>query len=163
MNGQKELYEIFKNLDINFEYYEHPEAPTIEIAKKYWENLEATHCKNIFLRNHKGNKHYLVIFEHTKELSIKSLEQSLKQGKLSFASDWRLKEYLNLKAGSVSPFGLINDTENHVTVFIDKNLLNSDSISFHPNINTASLIIKKDDFVKFMNWTKNYYEFLELY
>ena len=163
MNGQKELYEILDSLNIKFEYNEHPAAPTIEIAKQYWQNLDATHCKNIFLRNHKGNRHYLVSFEHTKELSIKSLEQKLKQGKLSFASDWRLEKYLGLKAGSVSPFGLINDSEKHVTVFLDKNLLKSKTISFHPNLNTASLIIKIDDFVKYLKWTGNEFEFLELY
>ena len=163
MNGQKELYEVLEKLNINFEYYEHPAAPTIEIAKKYWKDLDATHCKNIFLRNHKGNKHYLVSFEHEQTLSIKTLEQKLKQGKLSFASGWRLEKYLNIKAGSVSPFGLINDKENHVTVFLDKNLLKTETISFHPNINTASLVIKTKDFVKFMDWTGNNYEFLELY
>ena len=163
MNGQKEVYKVLEKLNIKFEYYEHPASPTIEIAKKYWKNLEATHCKNIFLRNHKGNRHYLVAFEHEQTLSIKALEQKIKQGKLSFASNWRLEKYLNIIAGSVSPFGLINDKENHVTVFLDKNLLKTEKISFHPNLNTASLVIKIKDFVRFMDWIGNDYEFLELY
>jgi len=163
MNGQKELYKVLKKIDICFKYYEHPATPTIEIAKKYWQDLNATHCKNIFLRNHKGNGHYLVCFEHEQTLSIKTLEEKLKQGKLSFASDWRLEKHLGLKAGSVSPFGLINDSKKHVTVFLDKNILKSSKISFHPNINTASLVIKTKDFIKFMDWTENKYEFLELY
>ncbi len=163
MNGQPELYKILNELDIKFEYYEHPPVPTIEEAKKYWVDLKATHCKNIFFRNHKGNRHYLVILEHTQALNIHDLEKRLKQGKLSFASETRMIKYLGLKPGSVSPFGLINDKENHVYLFLDKNLRKSEKISFHPNINTASLVITFTDFEKFLDWTGNGYEYLELY
>ena len=85
MNGDSKLYEIFKTLNIVFDYYGHPPAPTIDEAKVYWKDLEATHCKNLFFRNHKGDKHYLVILEHTQQLSIHDLERKLKQGKISFA------------------------------------------------------------------------------
>lgn len=163
MNGQEKIYNALKKLTIEFEYYEHPPAPTIEIAKEYWKDLDAMHCKNLFFRNHKGNKHYLVVFEHTKNLSVKSLEQLLKQGKLSFASGWRLDKYLDVQAGSVSPLALINDEENHVHVFFDKNLQNAETISFHPGINTASLVIKFTDFMRYMEWSGNSYEFLKLY
>lgn len=163
MNGQPELYQTLTQLSISFEYNEHPPAPTIEEAKKYWKNLKATHCKNIFFRNHKGNRHYLVILEHTQDLDIHDLEKRLKQGKLSFASPNRMMKYLGVKPGSVTPFGLINDNENHVHLFIDENLKNSESISFHPCINTASLVISFQDFVKFLNWSGNSYEFLKLY
>ena len=163
MNGQKEVYNILNELNIPYEYHEHPPAPTIEEAKKYWKGIDATHCKNIFFRNHKGNKHYLVVLDHRQALNIKDLEQRLKQGKLSFASEKRMDKYLGLKPGSVSPFGLINDKDNHVHIFFDKNLLQAKSISFHPNLNTASLIIPMEGFHKYMEWTGNSYEFLELY
>lgn len=163
MNGQKELYAILDDLDIPFEYFEHPPAPTIEEAKKYWKDLVATHCKNLFFRNHKGNKHYLVILEHTRELDIHDLEKRLKQGKISFASPERMQKYLGITPGSVSPFGLINDKEDHVHVFLDEKLQNSLRISFHPNNNTASLIVTFTDFIKFLNWTQNSYEFIRLY
>ena len=163
MNGQPKLYKILKELNIDFEYYEHPHVPTIEEAKKYWVDLKATHCKNIFFRNHKGNRHYLVILEHTQALNIHDLEQRLKQGKLSFASEKRMLKYLGLKPGSVSPFGLINDEGNHVYLFLDKNLRGSEKISFHPNENTASLVIDFKDFERFLEWTGNGFEYLELY
>lgn len=163
MKGQTDLYKVLKQLNIDFEYYEHPPAPTIEIAKKYWKDIDAVHCKNLFFRNHKGNKHYLVIFEHEQSLPVKKLEQMLKQGKLSFASEWRMEKYLGVKPGSVSPLALINDKENHVKVFFDKNLQKAEKISFHPCINTASLVIGFKDFIRFMDWTTNEYEFLTLY
>lgn len=163
MNGQPALYAQLKQLDIPYEYYEHPPAPTIEEAKKYWVDLVATHCKNIFFRNHKGNKHYLVILEHTQALAIHDLEKRLKQGKLSFASPKRMQKYLGVSPGSVSPFGLINDKENHTHLFLDENLKKSESISFHPNINTASLVLSFGDFERFLEWTGNSYEYLKLY
>jgi Ala-tRNA(Pro) deacylase len=163
MNGDPRLYEILHKLNIPFEYYEHPPTPTIEEAKVYWKDLEATHCKNLFFRNHKGNRHYLVILEHQQNLDIHDLEKRLKQGKISFASEQRMMKYLGITPGSVSPFGLINDKQHHIHVFLDINLKKSTKISFHPNFNTASLVVKFEDFIKFLEWTGNSYEFLLLY
>ncbi len=163
MRGQKELYELFKNLDIQFEYHEHPPLATIEDAVIHWKDYNSGLCKNIFFRNHKGDRHYLVILEHLRQLNIRDLEKRLSQGKLTFASDQRLRKYLGVEPGSVSPFGLINDTEKHVHLFIDEKLNESDRLAFHPNINTASLVISKSDFLKFLENTGNSFEFIRMY
>jgi Ala-tRNA(Pro) deacylase len=163
MRGQKELYELLERLSINFEYHEHPALATIDDAKIHWKDYNSGRCKNIFFRNHKGNRHYLVILEHLRLLNIKDLEQRLKQGKLTFASDERLKKYLGVEPGSVSPFGLINDSQHHVHLFIDEKLNEFDMLAFHPNINTATLVISKTDFLKFLAQTGNSYELLRLY
>jgi Ala-tRNA(Pro) deacylase len=157
------VLEVLKNLKINYDLYEHPPAPTIEEAQKYWKDIEATHCKNIFFRNHKGNRHYLVIIEHKANLAIHDLEKRLKQGKLSFASPERMEKYLGVTPGSVSPFGLINDANNHVHLFMDQNLLQAKKISFHPNLNTFSVVFAFDDFMRYLKWTGNTFEFLQLY
>ena len=163
LRGSEKIYDALKYLNIEFSYHEHPPAPTIEIAKQYWKDLDATHCKNLFFRNHKGNRHYLVVFEHLQNLEVKSLEQILKQGKISFASDWRLEKYLGVQAGSLSPLALVNDNENHVHAFLDENLLQANKISFHPGINTASIIIDFSDYIRFMEWVGNSFEFIKLY
>jgi Ala-tRNA(Pro) deacylase len=163
MRGQKELYELFRELGIQYEYHEHPPLATIDDAIIHWREYNAGRCKNIFFRNHKGNRHYLVILEHLAKLDIRDLEQRLKQGKLTFASDQRLMKYLGVEPGSVSPFGLINDSENHVHLFIDEKLAGCERLTFHPNVNTASLVISKHDFLKFLEFTGNSYEFLKLY
>jgi len=163
MNGSEKLYQLLDDLNIPFEYIEHPEAPTIEIARQYWKGHDAKHCKNLFFRNHKGNRHYLVILDCDCDMDIHSIEKQLHQGKLSFASEQRMMKYLGLTPGSVTPFGLINDTEHHVKVFMDRNLQNAERLSFHPCINTASLIITKADFIRFMDYTQNEYEWLDLY
>jgi len=159
MRGPADLYTLLDRLLISYEYHEHPPAATVNEALKYWEGIDSGHCKNIFFRNHKGDRHYLVILHYTSQLNIKELEQKLKQGKLSFASDRRLMQYLGVTPGSVSPFGLINDHTHHVHLFIDKTLLGHDRLSFHPNTNTASLIIPREGLMKFLAHTGNTYEF----
>jgi len=164
MVGDKLLYQRLEELGISFDYYEHPPAPTIEIAANYWKDIEeTTHCKNLFFRNHKGNRHYLVILEHLRQLDIHDLEKRLKQGKLTFASDHRLKKYLGVEPGSVSPFGIINDAEHHVHLFIDEKLSQAERLAFHPNDNTATLVVRKDDLLKFLNHSGNTWEFIRLY
>ena len=163
MGERQKVFQTLENLGIKYEIHEHQPLPTIEIAMEVWKDIPCTHCKNLFFRNHKGNRHYLVILESNHQLDIHDLEKRLKQGKISFASQKRMDKFLGLNAGSVSPFGLINDSENHVHVFLDQNLLNADKISFHPNDNTASVVISFEDFRKYLDWTGNSYEFLELY
>lgn len=163
MIGQQIVYDTLKQLNIEYNYLEHPEAPTIEIARQYWQGFAGTHCKNLFFRNHKGNKHYLVIVHCDHNLDIHSLEKVLGEGKLSFASPERMMKYLGLMPGSVSPFGLLNDAEHQVIVFLDDHLLNADRLSFHPNDNRASLSISLTDFKRYLDFTGNHYEWRKLY
>jgi len=163
MKGQKELYEYLDKLQISFEYHEHPPLATIDDAKLHWKDYNSGRCKNIFVRNHKGDRHYLIILEHLAQLNIKDLEKRLKQGKLTFASDQRLMTHLGLEPGSVSPFGLINDHYKHVHLFIDEKLKECERLAFHPNVNTATLVIATSDFLRFLNQTGNSFEFLQLY
>lgn len=146
-----------------YDWYEHPEAPTIAIAKAHWRQDGSKHCKNLFFRNHKGNRHYLVVLDCEQDLDIHDLEQRLHQGKLSFASPPRMEKYLGITPGSVSPFGLINDTENHVHLFLDANLQKYDLLSFHPNDNRATVVISKDEFSRYLQEVGNTFEYIEMY
>jgi len=163
MNGDPKLYTLLEELHIPFDYIEHPPVPTIEAARHYWAGHDAQHCKNLFFRNHKGNKHYLVILDCDCDMDIHAIEKMLKQGKLSFASEQRMQKYLNVQPGSVTPFGLMNDTDRHVYLFLDKNLQQATRLSFHPCINTASLIITREDFMRFLAYTGHPYEWIEVY
>jgi Ala-tRNA(Pro) deacylase len=163
MRGQTELYSLLNELSIPVEYHEHPPLATINDAIIHWKDYNSGRCKNIFFRNHKGDRHYLVILEHLRQLNIHDLEKRLKQGKLTFASDKRLMKYLGVEPGSVSPFGLINDKEKNVHLFIDDKLRESERLAFHPNVNTATLVISNTDFLKFLDYTGNSYEFIRLY
>jgi len=163
MNNRAEVIGYLNDRNIPYDLYEHPPAPTVEEALPYWKDIDATHCKNLFFRNHKGNRHYLVILDHRRQLNIRDLELKLKQGKISFASPKRMEHYLGLSAGSVSAFGIINDFENHVHLFIDAALQSSVRISFHPNENNATLVISFASFLRFLDSSGNSYEFIALY
>ena len=157
------VFDFLAEHEIEYTTYDHPEAPTIEIAREYWRKDGSKHCKNLFFRNHKGNRHYLVVFDSERSMAIHDLEQKLRQGKLSFASEQRMIKYLGLKPGSVSPFGLINDEQNHVHLFLDANLRNYPSLSFHPNDNTATVVISQEMFARYLEAVGNTYEYIELY
>ena len=149
--------------DIAYDLYFHPASPTIELAKRHWRDDGSKHCKNLFFRNHKGNRHYLVCFDCDRTLSIHDLEARLHQGKQSFASPERMMRYLGLEPGSVSPFGLINDAEHHVHLFLDRNLLYCPSLSFHPNDCRATVVIARTEFERYLARVGNSYEYLDLY
>jgi Ala-tRNA(Pro) deacylase len=163
MERAEQVYNYLAERDIDFTSYEHPSAPTIEIAREYWRKDGSVHCKNLFLRNHKGNRHYLVVFAGDRNLAIHDLEKRLHQGKLSFASAERMERWLGLLPGSVSPFGLVNDIENHVYLFLDRNLRDVESLSFHPNDNRATVVITADNFQHYLSSVGNDYEWTELY
>ena len=163
MIGQPQVYECLDKMGIEYEYYEHPEAPTIEIAAQFYRGEDTTLCKNLFFRNHKGNRHYLVIMDSRHQMNIHSIEKMLRQGKLSFASSERMMKYLGLRPGSVSLFGLVNDKDHDVTLFVDKGLVNVKKVSFHPNDNRASLVISSSDMFKFIENIGNEWQVVDLY
>ena len=153
--SEQKVYEFLEQLDIPYTRYEHPPVYTVEEAKQYWQDIGGAHSKNLFLRNNKGNRHYLVILEQSKKADIKDLSAKLAAGKLSFASERRLEEKLGLETGAVSPFGLINDQKKEVSVAIDRDLKRSESINFHPNVNTATINLSYRDFEKFLKHCGN--------
>jgi len=148
--NEADVYARLAQLDIAYERYEHPPLPTVEDAERYWIGIDATHCKNLFLRNPKGNRHYLVILGYRKPVDLRQLAAQIGDGRLSFASPERLKARLGLEPGSVSPFGLINDTDRAVHVVLDRDLKGAGRLSFHPNVNTRTLVISGADFERFL-------------
>src|SRR6185295_13238224 len=138
-------------LGVAYTRHEHPPVPTVEEAEKYWSAIDATHCKNLFLRNQKGDRHYLLIVEHSKKVDLRKTADQIGDGKLSFGSPERLLKHLGLMPGSVSPFGLINDAGHSVRVVIDRDLKSAERLSFHPNINTVTLTVSTADFLRFLD------------
>lgn len=149
-NRENTVYEYLENLGINYEKREHPAVFTCETAAEFTGDMKGMHCKNLFFRNKKGKIHYLVIFDERKKVDIKKIGMKVGESNLSFASEQRMVKYLGLTPGSVSVFGLINDVENDVQVYIDKDVLNSEFVNFHPNVNTATLNICKNDFHRYL-------------
>ena len=149
---EQKVYEVLESLEVSYVRHEHPPVFTVEEAEKHWKDITGAHCKNLFLRNKKGNRHYLVVLESTKRADLKSLEKQLGEDRLSFASPERLMRYLGLDTGAVSPFGLLNDSQKEVQVIIDQDLQEAETINFHPNVNTATIGLSFSDFQKFLSF-----------
>lgn len=173
---RKKILDFLDAHGIGYTLYEHPALFTVEECLQYWGNIpDVVHCKNLFFRNHKGNRHYLVSMECHKTLDIHGLEHVLKQGKLSFASEERMTRCLDLHPGSVSAFGLINDIDlnnadpkelfpdgHRVKYYIDRDLRDASKISFHPCENTASVVISGEDFHRFLSIWGGETEWMEI-
>ena len=151
MTAQEQaVHERLTSLGIAFERYEHPPVASAAEADQHWAGIDAVHCKNLFLRNQKGDRQYLVIIVHTKRADLRAVATQIGDGKLSFASPERLMTYLGVTPGSVSPFGLIHDRDQHVRLLLDRDLKAARRISFHPNINTSTLTLAFTDFERFV-------------
>jgi Ala-tRNA(Pro) deacylase len=152
---EEAVYTVLGQLGLSYERHEHPAVFTVEQALEHWSGIDATHCKNLFLRNKKGDRHYLVVAEHSTPIDIGALAVRVGDNRLSFASAERLAAHLGLTPGAVSPFGLINDRAKAVRVLLDARLRSAARVGFHPNVNTATVVLAFADFERFLAWCGN--------
>jgi Ala-tRNA(Pro) deacylase len=161
MTGQEQkVHEALAALGITFERYEHPPAASAVGAEEYWSSIDAVHTKNLFLRNQKGTEHYLLILTLLKRADLRAIAEQIGDGRLSFGTPERMMTYLGVTPGSVSPFGLIHDTTHAIRVYLDRDLKTGGRISFHPNINTATLVLAFSDFERFLASRGNRVQYL---
>lgn len=148
------VLETLKNLAITYKRFEHPPVYTVEEAKALCK-IKATGCKNLFLKDKKGENFFLIIIQDHKKANIRSISDQLDTTRLTFGNEEELLNILGLRAGGVSPFGLINDREKIVTVVVDNALEKCELVAFHPNVNTATLTLSYIDFEKYLKWTNH--------
>lgn len=164
----REVLAFFDAHGLDYRLIQHPPLFTIEEGLSFWNSLddlrECTHCKNLFLRNHSGKRHYLVTMECHRTLDFPQLQSIIHEGKLSFASEERMMRCLGLRPGSVSPLGLIHDMTpladssprelfpngHRVKYFIDRDLYHAPYMTFHPCDNTASMVLSHEVFHRFL-------------
>lgn len=156
------VYAELDRLGITYTAHTHPPVFTADEAAIHWAGLDGAPVKNLFLRNKKGNRHYLVILGIEKQADLRRLARVIGDDRLSFASPERLAKHLGLTPGSVSPFGLINDADRAVTVIIDADLRHAERLIFHPNINSESLTLSFADFERFLAARGNDVRYLAL-
>jgi Ala-tRNA(Pro) deacylase len=159
---EKEVLKLLDNLGIKYQRFEHPPVSTLEESSRYWQKRAGAHCKNLFIRNNRGNHHYLVVVRGEKKVDLKWLASCLEEDRLSLASPERLRRFLSLSPGAVSPFGLIHDLRKEVRVVLDKDLLTEPELNFHPNVNTATVMISREDFLRFLEWSGQKLIYLEM-
>lgn len=162
MDPAPAVYAALDALGISYERYEHPAVFNAGDASKYWDPIRGTQCKNLFLRNKKGNRHYLVIVGVHKRVDLQQIVKVIGDDRLSFGSPERLMDKLGLTPGSVSPFGLIHPGSRDVEVIIDTPLRGAPGLMFHPNINTATLTISFADLETFLKARGNRVRYLDI-
>lgn len=141
----QEVLDLLDNKNIEYKLIKHIPVHTIEDMNNIGLLDEGYVCKNLFVRNANGHIHYLISCHHSKTIDMKLLANKINSTRLSFASSERLKKYLNLEQGYVSPFGILNDINKEVIVVFDEELKNKELVGFHPNTNEATVYLKFND------------------
>ena len=146
---EKEIrtYDLLDKLGVAYERVDHAPAMTMEVCQEIDKVLQATICKNLFLCNRQETKFYLLMIPDTKVFHTKDLSAQIGSARLSFAKPEYMEKFLDITPGSVSVLGLMNDTENHVQLLIDEDVLKSEFVGCHPCINTSSLKIRTSDLI----------------
>lgn len=147
--------DFLKSNNITYILHEHPAVFTCEEAEKYCGNIPGLACKNLLLKGKKSERYFLIILPAEKRADLKKISEMVNEKQITFASPKNLLEKLSLEPGSVSPFGLLNDKNHEIEVYVDKKVYYADIVSFHPNRNTASLELSGEMFQKFLKIIEN--------
>ena len=159
MNG------IFRFLDenrISYERVDHQAVFTCEEAEERVPPLPGVHTKNLFLRDRKGRRHFLVVVGFEKQVDLAGLTRILEVNKLGMASPERLQRYLGVEPGAVTLLGVFNDAEQAVEVVIDERVWAAPALQCHPLVNTATLAIARSDLERFLAATGHQPRVLEV-
>lgn len=148
MDVKKQVYDKLNELGITYQVDEHPAAFTIEEVDRLGIYNKGEVCKNLFLRDGSGKRHFLLVVPGHKEIDLKNVKEQIGSSRLSFGSAERLNNCLKLTQGSVSPFGILNDKDCKVELIFDKDLVGQKMLGFHPNINTATVWLSFEDLLK---------------
>lgn len=150
MNLYKKVEETLASLGIPFELVEHEPALTTEQADRFIEGIEGVRTKTMFLTNKKKTAYYLLIMDDHKRLDMEAFGEIVGGKRIKMASSDSLYEKMMLPPGVVSPFGLLYNDDRDISVFIDKEIIDEDRMSFHPNTNEKTIFIKTTDLLKFI-------------
>lgn len=145
LKRELDTYDLLDKLGIMYQRTDHEPATTMAVCNVIDAALDVLICKNLFLCNRQQTVFYLLLMPGDKPFKTKDLSAQLGVARLSFANEDFMEQYLGVAPGSVSIMGLMNDTENHVQLLIDKDVLDGEFIGCHPCQNTSSIKLKTTD------------------
>ncbi len=152
------VYSYLEEQKIPYEVTEHEAVYTMDDMVALGLDKQGSICKNLFLKDNKGKRHFLIVADNDTKINLKELGEKAGIGKVSFASPERLKTYLGVEAGCVSPMGLLNDSEHLVEVILDQKLQGKNRLGVHPNEHTATLWISWQNLIKVLKSLGNSYK-----
>ena len=157
-----DFYQFLAENGIEYERHDHPPVYTVEEAARLVPTLPAVKTKNIFLRDKKGLRHFLVIVAADKRVDLKALPGVVGANRLSFGSADRLKKYLGVEPGSVTLFAIFNDPNHAVELIVDESLWHAEAFQFHPLVNTSTLVISHENLKRFIAKTGHEVRLLDI-
>lgn len=140
-------YELLAKYEIPFERLDHEAITSVRDTEIV---LPGQQVKNLFLKTKKGREHFLVILRDEKAANLKALEETLEVKRLSFVHEEELMDLLHCEAGTVTPFGLLFDTDHKVQVIVDEEVDPELTVGFHPFVNTTTLNIPYREFERLL-------------
>ncbi len=156
---EKRLYEIFEEIGVNdYSVKYHEPILTIEQADEFGLAMEGLNLKNLFLREKKTGRFFMLILDDHRQTDLKYFKEVAGWRQVSFAKEEELMEILGVGVGTVTPLALFHDVEKCVVVVLDKEIAEApdmEKVSFHPCRNDATLTMTKGDFLKFLNYVGN--------
>jgi len=162
MDAYQQVANKLQELGIPFDVVEHPPAFTTEQADSYIEGMEGVRTKSMFLTNKKKTQYYLLIMDDQKTLDMDLFKDLVSANRIRMASLDSLAEKMSLSAGTVSPFGLLNNPERDIQIYFDKDIVSEDIMTFHLNTNEKTIFLATQDLFKFLAHLGYDYQILEL-
>ena len=160
---KKQIYEYIKNKQIWYEITEHKAVYSMSEISEVEIPYPESDAKNLFVRDDKKENYYLITVRGNKRVNLKEFRKENNTRLLSLASEKELKDMIQILPGSVSPLGILNDKENKVKVFLDKEFIEkTDIIGIHPNDNTATIWLKTKDLINIIKEQGNKVELVEI-
>ncbi|MCA0431955.1 MAG: prolyl-tRNA synthetase associated domain-containing protein [Proteobacteria bacterium] len=147
--SRSDLFALFDRLAIKTVTKEHPPVFTVEEAKKVHDDIPGGHCKNLFCKDEKGVLWLIVALEDS-VINLKAAPAKIGSKRLTFGKPDLLLEILGVEPGSVTPFGLINDTAVRTNVILDARMMDQEKLNYHPLANTATTTIAAADLLTFI-------------
>jgi Ala-tRNA(Pro) deacylase len=145
-----DLFAFLDRLGIRHATVRHPPLFTVEESRSLRGQIAGGHTKNLFLKDKRGAL-FLVTALEDAAIELKSLHRQLgASGRFSFGSAEQMLETLGVEPGSVTPFGVLNDTQGRVAVVLDAAMMAHATLNFHPLANTMTTSIGRDDLVRFL-------------
>jgi len=147
--NKKILIAMLDKKQIPYTLTNHKPLHTVSDSIDFRGKIKGIHVKNLFLKN-KKNQFFLFSCFENQPVNLKNISKSLNLGNISFANEDLLNNFLGVKPGSVTPFGLLNDSDRVTKFFLDKKIYYGEVVNLHPLENTSTLTISVKDFVKFL-------------
>lgn len=156
------VFDYLSDMNISYDIIEHPAVYTIEEMDNLCIDTNNQVVKNLFVRDDKKKRYFLIAIQKDKRVDLKKLKVKLNSRPLSFASESALYEILGLDKGAVTPFGILNDINCKVEVVLDEDLQYYNRIGIHPNDNTATVWIKPEDLELVVRKHGNAFSYVEI-